>query len=583
MKQFLSSLFFLFTFTLSYGQKHDNIWLFGYNVQEPQPENYGGCVLDFNLDPAATYKEEREMNLNVTVASICDSTGNLLFYTNGIYIANHTHGMMENGDSLNPGEITTNSFYSGLKVFQSEIVLPFPGHEGMYYLLHLKLDYDDVFILAVNTFYYSLIDMYANNGLGKVVLKNQEMLTEQTLGTISAVKHANGRDWWVVVSDFYAYTYRLFLLSPDGLNFSSEQSFGQVPAGLNGTISFSPDGTKMAGYEVPLDNVVFYDFDRCTGVISNPITVNLPEVELGAGQAFSSDSRFFYMASSTFILQADTWAPDIASTIDTVAVYDGYADPLSTTFFAMQPGPDGRIYITTNNGSQVLHYINQPNKAGDSCQVVQHGLQLPTRNRFTSPHFPNYRLGPLDGSPCDTLGLDNHPVAGFRYEANSSGNTMLVAFIDNSFYEPTDWYWDFGHPNGVSGNSSTEVNPWHTFPGPGTYTVCLTVSNQYDSSTVCHDVELVVSGTDEVVRDAGYLLYPNPTQGMVNLKMPVVLEGKGELQLFNLYGQHVSSFAILKKEKLLSFGTDNLQPGIYLVRLLENGEETYSTKLIVIK
>lgn len=276
--------------------------------------------------------------------------------------------------------------------------------------------------------------------------------------------------------------------------------------------------------------------------------VPVPNTELGGGVSFSPNSRYFYVTSSTFILQADTWASDIASTLDTVAFYDGYADPLPATFFAMQPGPDGRIYITTNNETKVLHYINQPNEASDSCEVVQHGLQLASYNRFTSPHFPNYRLGPLDGSPCDTLGLDNHPVAGFRYEANSSGNTMLVAFIDNSFYEPTDWYWDFGHPNGVSGNSSTEVNPWHTFPGPGTYTVCLTVSNQYDSSTVCHDVVLVVSGTVEVVLAVGYILYPNPTQGMVNLKMPVMLESKGELELFNLYGQNVSSFDVPEKK-----------------------------------
>ncbi|MFQ5448637.1 MAG: hypothetical protein ACE5FF_17045, partial [Saprospiraceae bacterium] len=139
---------------------------------------WGGCVLDFNEKPPSTYKQDREMNLNVTVASICDSTGNLLFYTNGAWIANFTHEMMENGDSLNPGEVTWNNYQSGLKVFQSTIVLPFPNHSGMYYLLHLKLDYDDVFVLAVNTFYYSLIDMNKNNGLGKVVLKNQEMLTE---------------------------------------------------------------------------------------------------------------------------------------------------------------------------------------------------------------------------------------------------------------------------------------------------------------------------------------------------------------------------------------------------------------------
>lgn len=35
--------------------------------------------------------------------------------------------------------------------------------------------------------------------------------------------------------------------------------------------------------------------------------------------------------------------------------------------------------------------------------VEQHGITLPTYNASSLPNFPNYRLGPLEGSPCDTL------------------------------------------------------------------------------------------------------------------------------------------------------------------------------------
>ena len=37
--------------------------------------------------------------------------------------------------------------------------------------------------------------------------------------------------------------------------------------------------------------------------------------------------------------------------------------------------------------------------------VEQQGIPLPTPNAFSLPNFPNYRLGPLEGSPCDTLTL----------------------------------------------------------------------------------------------------------------------------------------------------------------------------------
>ncbi len=505
----------------------------------------------------------------------------LLFYTNGCWIANFTHEMMENGDSLNPGEITFNYYPHGLRVRQSHIILPMPGHPGKYYLFHLRLDYHDELILALMPFYYSVIDMEENNGLGKVLEKNVVILNDTTksLGKVTAVKHANGRDWWVVVPDEFSYTYKVFLFSPEGLNFVSEQNFPPPPGRMNGTISFSPDGAKMAQYEVPFDNVVIYDFDRCTGTINNQVEVSLPEVELGAGQAFSPNGRFFYMASSTFILQLDLGADDIAASLDTVAIYDGYASPFPTTFYASQLGPDGRIYINTNNGTDILHYINRPNLKGDSCQVVQHGLQLAARNRFTSPHFPNYRLGPLDGSPCDTLGLDNRPLAGFRYEIDTV-QPLLVEFIDNSYYEPTDWLWDFGGTG-----SSAEVNPIHTFPSSGTYTVCLTVSNEYDSDTVCKEV--TVEGPSDVKEvpsaAAGIRMYPNPAKDEVTVRMDEPLENDAVLSVYNLYGRMAGRHYMQAGDASLSFTTAMLPPGIYLVRIQEHNKVIYSAKLVIVR
>jgi Secretion system C-terminal sorting domain len=37
---------------------------------------------------------------------------------------------------------------------------------------------------------------------------------------------------------------------------------------------------------------------------------------------------------------------------------------------------------------------------------VQHGVQLPTIINFGLPNYPNFRLGPIDGSSCDTLGIN---------------------------------------------------------------------------------------------------------------------------------------------------------------------------------
>ena len=62
----------------------------------------------------------------------------------------------------------------------------------------------------------------------------------------------------------------------------------------------------------------------------------------------------------------------------------------------MQLGPDGKIYISANNSIPNLHVINNPDLPGDSCDVCQHCIELPTFNAFSMPNFPNYRLGAAD-------------------------------------------------------------------------------------------------------------------------------------------------------------------------------------------
>jgi len=562
-------LLLLMTFqsALACGQMHDAIWLFGANSAFGDPR-WGTCVLDFTTAPPSVYEQDRPMNLNVTVASVCDSTGSLQFYTNGAWVANHDHGMMENGDSLNPGQLTWDSYSGGLRVAQSHLVLPQPGHPGMYYLFHERLEYHPVLGLAVNPSYYTVIDMGANNGLGKVIEKNVTIFQDSThnYGKVTALKHGNGRDWWVMTSELSENVFYRVLLTPDGVAAADilELEPAYPSLGSNAFTAFSPDGSLLARYEIA-HGLYLYGFDRCTGELGDyPEFVPIPDTELGGGVAFSPNGRFLYMLSSTFVLQADLWAPDIGASLDTVAVYDGFTDPstggLSTTFFAMQNGPDGRIYFNTNNGTMYLHYIQYPNKKGDSCTVVQHGVKLPFFNIFTSPHFPNYRLGPLDGSPCDTLGLDNHPLAGFRWETDTV-NTLLVGFTDNSFYEPTDWSWDFG-----DGGSSALKDPLHEYADTGTYTVCLTVSNQYDSDTACREVlvEGIMTGTGETANPAFWVeVYPNPTGGIIQVQLSRVLHHPTMLVLHGALGQEVLRQRLPPGSSGTQLDVSGLATGVY--------------------
>jgi hypothetical protein len=66
-------------------------------------------------------------------------------------------------------------------------------------------------------------------------------------------------------------------------------------------------------------------------------------------------------------------------------------------------GPDNKIYVSNFYTSAYLHVINQPDVQGQGCDVVQQAVILPVTNTMVLPNAVNYSLGPVTGSPCDTL------------------------------------------------------------------------------------------------------------------------------------------------------------------------------------
>src|SRR5690606_16753716 len=91
--------------------------------------------------------------------------------------------------------------------------------------------------------------------------------------------------------------------------------------------------------------------------------------------------------------QFDLEADDIGASKILVAEYDGYISVFPTTFHNQMLGPDCRIYINSPNGVDVLHVIMYPDRPGLACEVVQHGVQLPTPHLISLPKVPHYRTG----------------------------------------------------------------------------------------------------------------------------------------------------------------------------------------------
>ena len=405
----MGSMFLLLVFNAN-AQKQDYYWVIGYG-SHPGSTMSGGTDIDFNYSPPDTSYVFRAMNIGYNCASICDKDGNLLFYTNGCYIAGADNLPILNGDGLNPGIVANEYCEYGYLTPQGSMFIPSPGSNYLYYLFHLGLDIVDGIGGVSNILYHSILDPNLDNGQGGVVSKNIILLMDDTLavGKLTATRHANGRDWWIVTQKMFSDTYYSFLFGPDGIEGTFQQHIGPVNLDDNATgqAVFSPDGSVYAHYDI-YNHLNIFDFDRCSGLLSNPVHIQIPEfgdtLPLAEGLAISPNSRFLYVSNTYKVYQFDLWANPVVSSKKTLGVYDGYASPFGSAFFSCQLGPDGRVYINCPGGENVMHLINGPDKEGLACGFAQHSFPLPTYNGSSMPHFPNYRLGALEDSPCDTLG-----------------------------------------------------------------------------------------------------------------------------------------------------------------------------------
>lgn len=378
-------------------QLYNAQWVLGYNES----------VLDFRNDTLTAYAIQPLMPIFLTNASTCSCTGELLYYTNGIYIAGADVNQIMNGDSLSPSSYTNQSACCGLDIPQATLFLPKPGNSSLYYLFHFTND--SLSLGRPGTLYYSIIDTQGNGGFGEVIEKNVPLLQHVVLreGGMTACKHANGRDYWVVIGEYNSNRFYEFLVTPNTISGPIIQTIGPVfPRPYDAAYSkFSQDGSKFTT-GIAVGPIIVMDFDRCSGVFSNPINIyhnasdDSIKVNGCASLEFSPNGEYLYVANSNDLTQYNLLASDIQ---DSVELY--VSD--SSDFYGLrmlQLGPNGKLYCSTwNGGLYALHVINYPDVKCDSCDFVYGGQSTLTLNSNNLPNLINYKLGPLIGSGCDTI------------------------------------------------------------------------------------------------------------------------------------------------------------------------------------
>ncbi|MGR6087469.1 MAG: T9SS type A sorting domain-containing protein [Arcticibacter sp.] len=342
-------------------------------------------------------------------ASISDTSGNLIFYTGSLGGNSSYYANIYN--SLNQSLFNGDSIISQTSITQGLLILPKANNSSKYLLLSLGNIPNTITNVSL---FLTEIDMSLNGGLGAAISKNQ--IIDSTFNyseKMIAIKHGNGRDWWLLNHQNNTDLFITRLISNNSIAFTLYQHTGNIYSGVGwGQMIANPTGDKIvvSDYSGILEK---YDFDRCTGLLTNYIDMSdvpLPGFDRYYGASISAQNILYYSTlDSLWQMNLNLINPVSSKTLV-------YSDINPNACMGQQLlGPDGKIYIanmlfcggpTNVNDSLNIHLtvINQPDTPGIGCNVLPYNQIIGGGRTYLGlPNMPNYDLGPFAGSSCDTL------------------------------------------------------------------------------------------------------------------------------------------------------------------------------------
>jgi gliding motility-associated-like protein len=413
--------------------KETNIWYFG---------NKAG--LDFNSGvPVAL--TNGAMNTSEGCSSICDASGNLLFYTSGNTVWSKNHGPMSNGTGLVGHTSST----------QSAIIVPHPGNTNLYYIFTTD------FHGGAKGLSYSIVDLSFFGGLGKVTTKNI-LLHAPTTEKVTAILHANQKDIWVVSHDYFSSNFRTYLVDATGLNSSPIiTNVGMTHSGSfgynsQGYLTASPQGNKIALSSDWGNAWEILDFDNATGIPSNPITfTNYNRIY---GLEFSPNGKILYASEWVglcklyqFDLTGGTYT-SINNSAQIIASVNG-----NYQICALKAAPDGKIYVARLG--YTIGRINFPNVPGAGCNYVHNAINLLTG--MSQYGLPN------------AIALSSKQKVDFTYSTDCKNLTKFFLTGDTT----AKFQWFFGEPSSGVKDTSYKVNAMHQYSASHSYLVKVIKTN----------------------------------------------------------------------------------------------------------
>lgn len=369
-----------------YNSNQNKIWVFGSNA-------------GLNFTSGSPVGFTSALSTSEGSASVCDASGNLLFYTDGDWIYNQV------GVSMNTTAITGGTASST----QGAAIAPIAG-TNKFYVFSIE-----AFSFSSNycKLYYSVVDMSLAGGLGG--LESIGTLIDSNLSEKMQIVQGDSCNLWLLVHDGSTPRFKAYKITESGISttpiLSSLGTLLGTDAYTIGEMKVSPNRQRIllqnydisGGFGTPSSfGTEVYDFNPTTGVVSNCILLNNTTSQYGG--EFSPDASKIYCneisaSFSTEIVQYDLSLP---TTTAIIASRNVVASTFSPIYTEMRLGPDGKIYlgcISAGLFTNFMDCIASPNNYGAACGYTSMAVTLPGTST-TSLGMPNLYVSYLPG---DTL------------------------------------------------------------------------------------------------------------------------------------------------------------------------------------
>ncbi|MDH6317745.1 hypothetical protein M2459_003506 [Parabacteroides sp. PF5-5] len=414
--------------------------------------------------------------------TISDPQGNLLCYSDGSKVWDRTHAIMPGGEAGN--------FSGDEDSAQSGIFFPYPGSSSKYVMITIS-PYSD------NIMMYGIIDMNpaTNGGHENGAVTSTGTFSGQTgkLGeSVSAIRHSNGSDYWVVAPGTGTGTtaFNAWRVTSSGVQATSPvkstlpiniKSF--TDGGTYGYVKFSKDSRTIlwgSGYATITGGYGCFflgDFNPSTGSVTNikyrtlkkTITptpmVHQPVYFYSA--EFSPSGKYLYTTSNGVAIYSssqDYWGLMEVFDFEELKNDPENAIPKASYTSNMYMGaaqltPDGRIFISENK--EGLDIIENPDEA-ENLRIY---------------HISNTSL--FSDYISARAALPNF-LANYFYDSNLIGNRhfclntnqLFILNITNTGIDLSYTKWDFGDGSSIeTGGSSLMQSKPHIYTESGSYTI----------------------------------------------------------------------------------------------------------------